>query len=100
MNVRITREARLDLEMIGNWIAEDNPDRAITFVDELLERCRSLADHPRRFPVIAQIDGEDVHKLSHRGYLILYFVFNDAVEVTHVVHGARDVEAMIKASDQ
>ncbi len=96
MKVRISREARLDLEMIGNWIAEDNPVRAMTFVDELLDRCRSLADHPKRFPMIARRYGKEVRKLTYRNYLILYVVFNDAVEIVHIVHGARDLGAVIR----
>ena len=86
----------MDLEAIGNWIAEDNPERAITFIDELLDRCRSLADHPLRFPVLARDYGKEVRKLTHRNFLILYVVAADAVEIVHIVHGARDLTTVMR----
>ena len=37
MNVRWTMEALNDLDEIENFIALDNPERAYTFIEELLE---------------------------------------------------------------
>lgn len=94
MKVRITRQAQVDLEVIGEWIGRDNPARAISFVDELLERCRSLAEHPERFPVHLVIRGRIVRKMIHQHYVVLYIRLADCVEVAHIVHGARDLEAL------
>jgi plasmid stabilization system protein ParE len=46
MNVVITDPAADDLEVIGNWIAKDNPARALTFIRELRVACDALADAP------------------------------------------------------
>ncbi|HEY0130718.1 MAG TPA: type II toxin-antitoxin system RelE/ParE family toxin [Allosphingosinicella sp.] len=46
MKVRITQAALADLRDIGHWIALDDPERAITFVQELAEKCLSLSDRP------------------------------------------------------
>jgi toxin ParE1/3/4 len=35
MKLVFTDEAKADLRQIGEWIAEDNPVRAFSFVDEL-----------------------------------------------------------------
>ena len=43
MIVVITEAAEADLEAIGDWIAADNPTRALTFLSELRERCESLS---------------------------------------------------------
>jgi plasmid stabilization system protein ParE len=43
--VLITAQAEADLERIGDYIAEDNPQRAASFIQELLERCERLAEH-------------------------------------------------------
>jgi plasmid stabilization system protein ParE len=37
MKVRLARTAIADLRDIGHWIALDDPERAITFVQELAE---------------------------------------------------------------
>ena len=39
--------AEEDLESIADYIAEDNPSRAVTFVQELREKCRVLAEMPK-----------------------------------------------------
>lgn len=53
MRVRITQAAFDDLRDIGHWIGLDDPERAISFVRELAEKCLSLSDRaflyrPRR----------------------------------------------------
>jgi plasmid stabilization system protein ParE len=47
MKLVFTDEAKADLLQIGEWIAEDNPARALTFVDELETRCARLTTMPR-----------------------------------------------------
>ncbi len=99
MKVRITRQAEADLEAIAEWIGRDNPGRAISFVVELLAKCQSLSEFPDRFPVHRKLRGRLVRKMSHRGYVILYFRLAGRVEIVHVVHGARDVEALLDGED-
>lgn len=45
--------AEEDLESIADYIAEDNPSRAVTFVQELREKCRMLAEMPKSAPARA-----------------------------------------------
>ena len=44
MNVRWTTEAFKDLDEIENFIALDNPERAYTFIEELLDFGDSLGE--------------------------------------------------------
>jgi toxin ParE1/3/4 len=90
MNVGISPEARDDLLLIAEWIAEDNPSRADSFVYELEDRCQSLSEFPERFPAIAGMPKGTVRKLTHAGYLIFYRVDTKSVEVLRIIHGARD----------
>ena len=46
MKLDITSAAEADLEEIADYIARDNPVRAMTFVRELYERCFDIADMP------------------------------------------------------
>lgn len=50
MKVQLTAEAERDLESIADRIAEDNPQRAISFIGELRDSCLGLARFPKRFP--------------------------------------------------
>lgn len=43
-------QALADLVAIGRYIAEDDPDRALSFVDELETKAAQAAERPRSFP--------------------------------------------------
>jgi len=45
--------AEEDLESIADYIAEDNPSRAVTFVQELREKCQLLAEMPKSAPALS-----------------------------------------------
>lgn len=90
MIVKVTARANRQLDAIGDYIARDNPERAVSFAHELRARCLSLADQHERFPVAFRRGERRVRKIAHGAYLILYVVFQDRVEVTDVLHSARD----------
>jgi toxin ParE1/3/4 len=48
--VRFTAQAELDLEEIGDYIAADNPSRALAFVQAIREHCKRIAAAPSGYP--------------------------------------------------
>jgi toxin ParE1/3/4 len=54
--VRITTAAEADLEAIADWIARDNPSRAMTFVAELRTACVTLADLPEGYALVPRYE--------------------------------------------
>lgn len=92
-HVQLSPRAVADLESIADYIAEDNPVRARSFVLELQARCRRLKDHPLQGRAVA-ILGFEGRVLSFKGYLILYRAMEAAVVVDRIVHGARDLAAL------
>ena len=54
MKLVLSPAARQDLLDIGDYIADDNPVRALSFVDELEEACKGLLEAPLRFPLIEE----------------------------------------------
>lgn len=95
MRVVITAVAKADLVEIGEYIRTHNPVRAATFVDELLDRCDVLADMPRAFPLVPRYEKHGIRRYPYRDYLIFYRAFEDLVEVIHILHGARNYEALL-----
>jgi addiction module RelE/StbE family toxin len=95
MKLVFTDEAKADLLQIGEWIAEDNPARALTFVDELETRCARLTTMPRAYPLVRGQENSGVRRVRHGNYLIFYRVTADVVEILHVLHGARDYEPIV-----
>ena len=50
MKYRISGEAQRDLVAIGQHIAQDNPARALSFIDEITAKFRHVAERPLSFP--------------------------------------------------
>lgn len=95
MIVVLTHEAEADLERIGDYIAHENPVRAISFVRELLDRCRHLASMPEAFPLVPRYEHHGIRRLVHGRYLIFYRVAEGQVQVLHILNGAQDIEAIL-----
>jgi toxin ParE1/3/4 len=94
MIVVITDAAEADFQEIGDWIARDNPVRALTFVRELRRRCESLIDGPRRYARVPRYEHLEIRRRVYRDYLIFYRIIADRIEVLHVLHGARDYKSI------
>jgi toxin ParE1/3/4 len=91
MSVIFSPEAEADLQQIGDYIAEDNPRRAASFVQELVEHAVRIMDaplaHPRRDDL-----APGLLMAVHRSYLILFRIEAKRVEIARIVHGARDLK--------
>jgi toxin ParE1/3/4 len=94
MQLRLSRRAQIDLVDIADYIAEDNPERAATFVEQILGRCRELLAFPRAGRPHPEL-GLDVRATAFRRYLIIYVVSSDILEVRRIVHGARNLRQLM-----
>jgi toxin ParE1/3/4 len=80
----------LDLEDIGDYIARDNPSRAVSFVRELERECRRVAKRPAAFPARDDL-APGIRMAVHGSYLIFFRVTEKTVRVERVIHGARNL---------
>ena len=65
MRAHLTPQAEIDLEEIGDYIALDNPKRAVSFIREIRQHCEKIADGPRRY--VARPDlGDAIRIFSSR----------------------------------
>lgn len=95
MIVEFTAAAEADLEVIGDYIAQDNPARALSFVRELSRSCLELADMPEAWPIVPRCEHQGVRRRVHGRYLIFYRVAEGRITILHVLNGAMDVEAIL-----
>ena len=100
MIVVITAAAEADLETIADRIAEDNPTRAVTLVIELRRRCETLIDAPKGYALVPRYEALGIRRRPYGDYLIFYRVAGDTIEILHVLHGARDYEAILFPGEQ
>ena len=95
MRVVITAAAKADLITIGDFIQPHNPKRAITFVEELLDRCYALADMPRAYPLVPRYEKFGIRRTVYGNYLIFYRIHEELIEIVHILQGAQDYEALL-----
>jgi plasmid stabilization system protein ParE len=99
LDVRLSARAKRDLAEIAFFIAEDSPARAQSFVTELEEVCLQLGTMPRAFPLLPRHRRTGIRKRLYGDYLIFYLVLTKTVEIVHILHGARDYEAILFPED-
>ena len=91
---RLRPRAVEDLQTIGDFIAADNPARAVSFIDEMLAVCRRIAERPRAYQRRDDL-GPGLRQAVNGGYLILFTTGGDAVVIERVLHGARRLEDLL-----
>jgi plasmid stabilization system protein ParE len=84
---------------IWYFIAQDNPDAATRVIEAAYETFKTLAANPglgraRQFRNPRLRDIRSWHITSFENYLIFYRGVADGIQVNHVYHGARDIEAL------
>ena len=95
MRVVLSATARADLQDIAAYIARDNKARARTFVAELVDKAKALGSRPRAFALVPRYQHLGIRRRPYGNYLIYYRVEDSRVLIVHIVHGARDQEALL-----
>ncbi|MDP2119566.1 MAG: type II toxin-antitoxin system RelE/ParE family toxin [Hoeflea sp.] len=95
MILEFTSEAENDLEQIADYIAKDNPRRALSFVRELRNKCEDLVNSPNGFALVPRYEHHGIRRRVHGKYLIFYRVENEKVVIVHVLNGATDYGALL-----
>jgi toxin ParE1/3/4 len=93
--VVVTAEAEADLEQITAYVAERSPQNALKPVRELRDRCESLVDTPRGYPLVPRYEQFGIRRRPFGNFLIFYRVGAETIDVVHVLHGARDYEPLL-----
>ncbi len=95
MVVIISGPAEAALENIADYIAAQNPSRALSFVRELRDRCEALSDAPRAYPLVPRYEHFGIRRRRHGNYLIFYRVDGETIEVVHILHAAHDYHRLL-----
>ncbi|MEL6063869.1 MULTISPECIES: type II toxin-antitoxin system RelE/ParE family toxin [unclassified Methylobacterium] len=90
MLVRFADSAEDDLESLGDFIAQDEPERALSFVPELRVACLARADFPERFPLVPRYEDRGVRRHGQGDYPIVYRAEANQVVILHIRRGTAD----------
>jgi toxin ParE1/3/4 len=91
---RLRPKAVHDLQGIGDFIAADNPARAVTFVDELRDVCARIAERPAAYRRRDDL-AEGLRQAIYGRYLVFFTSDEDGVVIERVLHGARRLEDLV-----
>lgn len=95
MILEFSREAENELEQIADYIAQHNPQRALSFIRELRSKCEDLVDSPNSAALIPRHEHHGIRRRVHGNDLIFYRVDIAKVVIIHILHGATDYGAIL-----
>lgn len=89
-----------DLEGIGDYIADDNPVRAVTYIRELRSHCRRIGQNPLTYRLRSDI-AAGLRSAAYGRYVIYFTADKDIVRIIRILHGAMVATAhlMVDNSD-
>ena len=92
--VVVRPRAMVDLAEVWAFIADDSADQADAFASLIDSKFELLAGQPnmgRSRPELAK----NVRSFVVGHYVIFYLPARDGVQIVRVIHGARDIEAIL-----
>lgn len=103
MKRRVVRTGLVEVDLLEHldYIAVNNPDAALRFVDTVEQAFARLSEMPEigslwefANPRLAGVRVWPVPKFSR--YLIFYQVTQDSIRILRVLHGARDIPSLFE----
>ncbi|OWQ88432.1 hypothetical protein CDN99_16365 [Roseateles aquatilis] len=97
MQVRLLTEASADLDSIAEYIGQNNPRRARSFIHELRQKIFGLSTMAASFRVVPRYAASELRRRVHDPYQIFYIadVELGVVHVVRVLHSARDTDPLL-----
>ncbi len=95
--LRYLPAAQDDLRSILDFIAQDNPSRASSFIEELDTKIGLLEEQPLlgRTPRHPKLREYGYRVLILDAYLVFYIVRGQTIEIHRVIHGSRNLDHLI-----
>jgi plasmid stabilization system protein ParE len=90
MKLELSSYIESDLDNIADYIAQDNPRRAVTFIQDIRAKFFDI----QRTPLIYQLrpDIGDAARMATVGnYGILFRLIGDVIRIERIVYGGRDL---------
>ena len=90
MRLELSRFIESDLDDIADYIAQDNPGRAVTFIQDIRAKFHDIHHNPLRYQLRPDI-GNEARMAIVGSYAILFRVSGEVMRIERVVYGGRDL---------
>ena len=97
MRLELSAFVESDLDEIAAFIADDDPRRAVTFIQEIRVKFAVIQRTPMLYQLRPDI-GSDARLATVGRYAILFRVVEEVVRIERVVYVGRDLPGLIAAS--
>jgi toxin ParE1/3/4 len=98
MRLEFSRFVETDLEAIADYIAEENPERAVLFIRKIWRAILRIAEQPLLYQPRPEI-GAEARLAVLDQYVVLFRVVDDRVRIERVVYGGRDLPQLFQGHE-
>jgi plasmid stabilization system protein ParE len=98
MRVEFSRFVEGDLDAIADYIAQDNPTRAVSVIREIGAQIHAIGQNPLLYQLRPEI-GEGARMAVVGRHVILFRMTAEAVRIERVVYGGRDLLALFRQEE-
>jgi plasmid stabilization system protein ParE len=95
MQLELSHYIEGDLDGVADYIAQDNPIRAVTFIQDIRTKFFDIQRNPLIYQLRPDI-GEDARMASHGNYAILFRIMGEIIRIERVIYGSRDLSGIFK----
>jgi toxin ParE1/3/4 len=79
--------ARTKTKEILEYVAEDNPDAALTLIDQFEAKVEKLKENPELGRVLPELKNDKIRELVvHKNYGVIYEINPDIIEILTIRH--------------
>jgi toxin ParE1/3/4 len=89
MKLLWTKESLISLQEIEKYIASDNPQTALAFIDKLISLAESLSFNPEKGRIVPELSIAQIREILYKNYRIVYLLKKNSLEILTVFEGHR-----------
>ena len=94
MNIIWSPTARTNIKEIIEYISEDNPDAALTLIDQFETKVEKLKQNPESGRVLPETKNDKIREVVvHKNYGVIYEINPDIIEILTVRHFRQNFSA-------
>ena len=97
MKVSFTKQAENDLEQIADFIALDNPIRALSFIKELEQKSLAIADMPKAFPIVSELPELNIRRRVYQNYSIFFCIEVEGIFIVRILNSTMNYTALFES---
>jgi toxin ParE1/3/4 len=98
MRLELSSFVEADLDTIADYIAQDNPTRAVSFLREIRAQILKVGQNPLLCQLRPEI-GDGARMAIVGRYVILFRTIADTVRIERVVYGGRDLLVLLQTEE-